>query len=160
MPNWMEGTFRARGKLADLKKFLSEGVRHISYGKLEVDFDDHDNGSWVTFSGYDPTYGVALNCEKRHYICCGDEGFNIIKFKPSTDEFYFATPLMVAWGIHRDSLNSLAKQYNIDIKVNGFERGMCAEEWYEVFRDGSIRQDSHTYFDNYGWEGTMPCLGG
>lgn len=168
MPNWIEGTFRARGEKEKIKKFLLEGIGACNGLKITTDIDEDDNSLTVTFKNpevdendfknkYHNT--LYINNTRRNFIedlCLGD----IYAYKNSNEEFQFATSFKSAWAIETDPYVEIAKQYEIDIRVNGFECGMEFEQLLEVSRTGQIKCESFIQYDDWIWQCPMPLLGG
>ena len=169
MPNWCEGTFRARGEKEKIKKFLLEGL-DACYGlKITTDIVEDDDSLIVTFKNpevdekdFKNKYHniLYINNTRRNFIkdlCCGD----IYAYKKkSNGEFQFATSFKSAWAIGTDQYVEIAKQYEIDIRVNGFECGMEFEQLLEVSRTGQIICESFIQYDDWNWQCPMPLLGG
>jgi hypothetical protein len=59
-----------------------------------------------------------------------------------------------------DKIVEIAKKYKIDIRVNGYEKGMEFEQLFEVSRNGEVKCESFIQYADYTWECPMPLLGG
>ena len=165
MANWLEGTFRARGKEEDLVKFVKNALINHNDKYAEILGDKYGDGDiYVKFepaSGYNPNWITIFNEEKnlrRHYIILHD--YEVCLKRLKNNELMLVEDFKCAWSIDDEKLPKLAKLYNIDIRVNGYECGYKFEADFEFNRHG-ITTISHvkTYID-YEWECPMPLLGG
>lgn len=64
-----------------------------------------------------------------------------------------------AWGISAEELLNSCKQYNVDMRIHAFERGMQFNQIIEII-DGKITKDEEVEFDDYDWDCICPNLGG
>jgi len=169
MPNWVEGTFRARGSKENIKKFLQEGLEACYGLKITTEIDENDDSLYVTFKNpeiaendYKHKYHDTLYIKdtRRNFIedlCCGE----IYAYKKkSNGEFQFTSSFKSAWAIDTEPLVNIAEKYEIDIRVNGFERGMEFEQLLEISRKGQIKCESVISYDDWDWQCPMPLLGG
>ncbi len=168
MPNWIEGTFRARGSKENIKRFLLEGLEPCGeYGKnkeiskeitydeddyLEIEFKYADNEE-----EYPKTLHIAGTVRQFvEGLFCG----TIDASKTKNGDFQLALDYKGAWRIDQKHFLELTKKYEIDIKVNGYERGMEFESFFEVNRKGQVVCDCYKEYSDYTWECPMPLLGG
>ena len=150
MPNWCEGTFKARGKKADLLRFIKKVLEGYKY---TVGDDGYEIEVKDLKSVYVPGGNrLFLNLDKRPYI-------ELNKSKLDGD-FQFCCPAQKAWAYNSEVLAKLAAENHIDIRVDGYENGLNFEQHIEVTRTGSIRTDSMVSYIDYDWECPMPLLGG
>ena len=162
MPNWCEGVFRARGKLENIKRFIEEGLDSVS-GNGADQFKITENVVDKDFIEYEVTgQDMAYICgTRRNFLVFED--WNIISVtrkKENEDYFGFACPFKSAWSIKEDEIAELAKEYQLKIRVNGFEGGMAFEQLVEVTETGFVRTSSVISWQDYEWECAMPLLGG
>lgn len=172
MPNWIEGTFRCRGSKENVKKFIMEGLQPISTllgeekikRKIELDDDDYIEISFELDNKDE-------NSKKKHpeelYIPHTKRNFILLEYGcisahkcQKSNDFIFATNYKGAWAIDKEEIVSVAEEYQIDIRVNGYECGMEFEQLVEVNRRGVIRCESFIQYEDYTWECPMPLLGG
>lgn len=172
MPNWVEGTFRARGKKDNIKKFIMEGLSPVSYFEKEEKISkeitcEENNSFFVRFkitekeTGKYKKYVKSLSIEgtRKHFIddlFCGE----INVYENKNKESQFCCPFKSAWAIDTEKIKEIAKKYKIDIRVNGYECGTEFEYVFEVSRKGIIEEDSFIKYDDYAWQCPMPLLGG
>ena len=64
-----------------------------------------------------------------------------------------------AWDVESEPYIELSKAYNVDIKIEAFERGMEFSR-YILIENGNLKEDKETKYDDYVWECVMPNLGG
>lgn len=173
MPNWIEGTFRCRGSKENIKKFIMEGLQPISnFGcdeKLQREnyFEDDDYIE-IIFTLNEQENDSKRKHPKSLYIPHTHRHFvelyrfgEISAFRnQNSNDFVCATKFRGAWGIDTDAIVSVAKEFQIDIRVNGYESGMEFERLFEINRNGVIKCDSFIQYQDYIWECPMPLLGG
>jgi hypothetical protein len=70
-----------------------------------------------------------------------------------------AVEFKAAWGVESEPYIELSKAYNVDIKIEAFERGMEFSR-YILIENGNLKEDKETGYDDYVWECVMPNLGG
>ena len=150
MPNWCAGTLRVRGTKEDLTKFVLEGLQPIDYigeGLEALKMDDYGrvecSRCWIKGT----RRGFILDLEE--FICdWNDEGKITIGLEA---EF--------AWCISAEELLNSCKQYNVDMRIHAFERGMQFNQIIEII-DGKITKDEEVNFEDYDWDCICPNLGG
>lgn len=172
MPNWIEGTFRARGSKENVIKFIMEGLqlapnflrdekikRKIEldddcYIEISFELDKQDENSKKKHP--DELY---IPHTKRTFIQL-EYGRIFVHECEKSNDFVFATNCKSAWAIDTESIASVAKEFQIDIRVNGYEKGMEFEQLVEVNRRGVTKCDSFIQYEDYTWQCPMPLLGG
>jgi hypothetical protein len=164
MPNWIEGTFRARGSKENIKKFLLEALEPcVGYDQnkelLKEIIYEEDSYIEIEFKYSEEEYPKTLHIAGTHRqfvenIC------TIEANKTKNGEFQLALDYKGAWSIDQEHFIELAKKYEVDIKVNGYERGMEFESLFEVNRKGQVICDCYKEYSDYIWECPMPLLGG
>ena len=150
MPNWCVGTLRVRGTKENLTKFVLEGLQPVTYFGSETEalkFDDCG----------------CIEC-KRCWIKGTYRGFVVdshVYFDDLKDEDVTTIGLDIefAWGISAEELLNSCKQYNVDMRIHAFERGMQFNQIIEII-DGKITKDEEVEFDDYDWDCICPNLGG
>lgn len=178
MPNFIQGTFRIRGTLADIKRFLSECIESVGVvTPVQIQFEEYGAEYLKTVcfefvSGRDDTYGVYIKDSKRQYICCAPKSyFYIRRVDSETDKYIMAVPYIAAWSIDKELMQTICKKYHLDVKVNGYESGMQFiseyelkyvhtkipdEDNYKVMTESVISYDD----TDWDWYSPMPYLGG
>ncbi len=155
MPNWCEGTLRARGSKENLTEFLKKSlVKQIFEPPLfikeePVQIDDELEEIEIP----QKTRIIGLG---RCFI----EADYIFPRKIKNSKLYVvAIPCKTSWSFKAETLLDLATKYKIDIRVYGFELGMEFNQDIEII-DGKITKDNCIEFDDYDWDCIMPSLGG
>ena len=151
MPNWSEGCLKVRGKAANVKKFVLEGLKPVDFfgtelPKLELsDFGvvKSDKDCW-------------LEGTTRGFV----ENLNVDFSFVEDDEIFTAMlDAKFAWGADAEELLALCKKYSIDMKLYAFEKGMEFNQDILIV-DGEIRRDEEIKFEDYDWECICPTVGG
>lgn len=173
MPNWIEGTFRARGSKENIKKFIMEGLQPVSFfgcddkiqRKIEFEEDDYieinfklDNQNEDQKMKHPKELYIPHT--KRNFVELNNWGDITVNSCKKNNDFIFATDFKGAWAIDTEAIVQVAKEFQIDIRVNGYECGMEFEQLLEVDRNGTIKCDSCIEYIDYTWECSMPLLGG
>src|SRR5690625_3976674 len=165
MPNWAEGVLKVKGTRENIKRFLFEGLEAIPdmsqqfkviMGKqneieepnVKIDEDEWD----LTMN---TPNGFYIKGTRRAFIENGIEWY----FNDSHLEILTIESFKQAWGVDADSFAEISKQYEIDIKIYVFERGMEFNQDIEIHK-GEIIKDNEIKFDEYEWECLYPNLGG
>lgn len=151
MPNWSEGCLKVRGKAANVKKFVLEGLKPVDFfgtelPKLELsDIGDveYDKVCWI--EGTDRGFVENL---------CVDFAF------VEDDETLTALlDTKFACGADAEELLTLCKKYSIDMKLYAFEKGMEFNQDILIV-DGEIINNLTIKFEDYNWECLCPTVGG
>ena len=151
MPNWSEGCLKVRGKAANVKKFVLEGLKPFDFSgyepcKLElsdIGEVETDKDCWIE--------GTTRGYVENLYV----------DFSDSEDNETFTAPLdtKFAWFADAEELLALCKKYSVDMKLYTFEKGMEFNQDILIV-DGEIRRDEEIKFEDYNWECICPTLGG
>lgn len=150
MPNWIEGTMKLRGKAEDLIRFVDNG------------FDGNVNkedGS--DYASYYIDENVYVNDSRRAFT---DHDFYLDISKKSEKNQVVTIPIKQAWSFTpyegaEQRWIDLAKKYNFDIRLQGFECGLQFYQDVEIVNGVLARNDEKQYAD-WDWECPMPRLGG
>lgn len=143
MPNWCEGALRIRGDAETIAKLCKEYFEGADVGI---------QGIWLEISTGDWSY---IKDSNRAFTKSCDIGWCIPDDKPVV----VAIPVAQAWCFDVDYWTKLSKDYGVDIRIHGFEQGMCFESELEVHKGKIVTNETITYED-YVWESSMPLLGG
>ena len=151
MPNWSRGCLKVRGKAANVKKFILEGLKPVDLfrnelPKLELsDFSDVDSDNECRIQG--TTRGFVENLYADFSFVEDDETFTAVfdsKF---------------AWAADADELLALCKKYSVNMKLYAFEKGMGFNQ--DILIVGKeILRDNRITFEDYNWECICPTVGG
>ena len=147
MPNWVEGTFKVRGTLSNIERFVRENILDamISIYKCEGDLELEILGE------------AYVKDSNRIFIYTGNyysferDGINT----KSTLTLQFKA----AWKVSIDPFVKMSKVYDVDIKIYGFEKGSEFNQDIVIINGEVIKNDIIT-FNDYEWECPFPDLGG
>jgi hypothetical protein len=156
MPNWCEGVMKVRGSKEEIKKFLLEGLNPIGgglFGQVPVEKEEKED-EWE-FS-LKSKHGFHVKGTHRNFI-----ETNIDFYFESEDEIKVCVidGFKAAWGIDAAPLAQLSKDYNVDLRIYAFERGMEFNQEIEIHK-GEIIKDIEIKFGDYDWECINPRIGG
>lgn len=144
MPNWVEGTLRVRGTADNVRKFLLNALEPISGERLK------EKDGWIE---------SKITC----HISETERGF-IDNFCEIVDDIECTGNVIMlearfAWNVKAEWFEDLSKQYSVDFRFYGFERGAEFNRNIEVI-NGEITRDEIIKFDNYFWDCISPERGG
>lgn len=162
MPNQCEGMLKIRGKQEDVFNLLADNLQVwktiiIKEPKLdmreEIDkeaivVDKEGESIWVKKTAY-------IKGTRRNFV----EPNDINVWKGKDGNTCIAVEFKAAWDVESEPYIKLSKAYNVDIKIEAFERGMEFSR-YILIENGNLKEDKETEYDDYVWECVMPNLGG
>lgn len=151
MPNWSKGCLKVRGKAANVKKFVLEGLQPVDFfgnalPKLELsDLGevDTDKDCWIEGT----TRGFVENLYADFSFVEDDETFT------ATLDAKFA------WEADAEELLASCKKYSVDMKLYAFEKGMESNQDILIAGEEILR-DNRIAFEDYNWECICPTVGG
>jgi hypothetical protein len=156
VPNWCEGDLKVRGSKEDIINFLKGVMQPVDFlgasGEQKIVEDEFHfkieplNGEW----------GFWIAGTHRHFIESKSIDF---WFEGEGEQVLVIEGFKAAWSINPEALSELSKQYNVDLRVYGFECGMQFNQEVEIHK-GKIVKNSDIQFDDYDWECACPRLGG
>lgn len=170
MPNWIEGNIKVRGAEKDLYKFFSKAfsyysLKHVKQnGKLDLITVKDESKIKIYHGDDDECYAeieIPADCylegTRRAFINANES----VYFEDITSEEQrtICVSLRQAWEWSIENYISLSEKYNVDIKVIGWECGMCYKGEVEVIR-GQEPKYMETKYDDWEWETEFPNLGG
>ena len=151
MPNWSEGCLKVRGKAANVKKFVLEGLQPVDFfgnalPKLELsDLGevDTDKDCWIE--------GTTRGFVENLYV-----DFSLVE---DHETFTVALAAKFAWAADAEELLALCQKYEVDMKLYAFEKGMRFNQ--DILIVGKeILRDNRIAFEDYNWECICPTVGG
>ena len=161
MPNWIEGTLHLRGKVKDIHRFLSEGI------SKSVSLWDRDIQETIIDDSRPKEGVVAFNFMHDPWIVDTQRAFLndqyvAIRYKDENEETSTSLGVHQAWSFKTDNWIALSKKYNIDIRLNGFERrGRFGQEITILRGDPEPTVDEEVLkYDDWEWECPFPNMGG
>ena len=162
MPNWCEGILKIRGK--------QKNVFNLLVDNLQV---------WKTVFVKEPNFDVreeldkeaikidieagTIHVKKAAYIKGTRRNFvepnDISVWEGKDGNTCIAVEFKAAWDVESEPYVRLSKTYNVDIKIESFERGMEFSR-YILIESGELQEDKEITYDDYVWDCAMPNLGG
>lgn len=156
MPNWCEGTIKVRGTIKDLKNFVLNGLLPVNLiGRMKEPLS-LEGESETSFYISDITDALYIKGTRRAF--CEPAYIDACVGKPD-DKAIITMPFKEAWAILSDNLLKVCKEFNVDIKIQGFERGMRFSQIVEIV-NGEIVQDEEIKYDDWEWDCPCPDMGG
>lgn len=151
MPNWSEGCLKVRGKAANVKKFIMEGLKPVDFlgnelPKLElsdIGEVESDNDCWI--EGTERGFVENLCVE--------------FSFVEDRETFTAVLDAKFAWAADTEDLLALCQKYEVDMKLYAFEKGMGFNQDILIV-GGLIFRDNRIEFEDYNWECICPTVGG
>ncbi len=141
MPNWIEGTLKLRGSNENLKRFFDNAVQSRSC-HYDEEFNEVElmEDTWIKDTKRAFVNGECyIYWEKEYATVC--------------------IPIMQAWCFVTEEWVEISKQYNLDVRLYGFEQGMEFCQEVEII-DGKVTMDNNIRYDDWDWECPMPRMGG
>lgn len=161
MPNWIEGELKIRGKNNDVIKFAKEVFQAQQTLVLKEDGPEVINNKVVIEENYGD---LSIRTNEQFWLKNSRRAF---VESNSIDIYEIDEPFLTvciegfkqAWGLDVEYYQQLSKEYNIDIRVYGFERGMQYNHELEISSGTMVKNNVHEYKD-YDWESIFSNLGG
>jgi hypothetical protein len=162
MPNWCEGMLKIRGKQEDVFCLL---INNLSVWKTVL--QKEPSISIVEIPDED---GIKIDVKNKTihvnnlaYIKGTCKNFvepnDIEVYKGVDGNSCVALEFKGAWVINSEPYVNLSRKYNVDIKIEAFERGMEFSQFI-LIEKGELKEDKDIKYDNYVWDCVMPNLGG
>lgn len=171
MPNWCEGNIRFRGACKNIKALLENELQAVGHkaGTLDVVASNpivkaemylltvsrSDDGKDVLFPAF------HIKGTRRNFLDGAE-----IEFHGDYDmdddrevRILVCDSFKAAWGIEAEPYIEMAKKYDVDIHIFGWEMGMEFMQEVEIV-NGKLVKDEEIKYDDWGWECPMPYLGG
>ena len=151
MPNWSEGCLKVRGKAANVKKFVLEGLKPIDFfgndlpkvDLSEIGEAETENVCWI--EGTDKGFVENLYVD--------------FSFVEDDETFTAVLDAKFAWAADAEALSALCKKYSVDMKLYAFEKGMGFNQ--DILIVGKeILRDNRIAFEDYNWDCICPTVGG
>ena len=168
MPNWCEGTLKVRGKKSDITRWVKENVVAYTHkwehpeGKMpylnsipkpdavKVEFDEPGSEEiCITVEDEAHITGTRRNfVQKDEYWASEHRGIMVLCLN-----------FRAAWAIESEPYVKMSKEYHLDFRLFGFEKGMEFNQEV-IVEDGQLISDVEITFDDYQWECPFSNLGG
>ena len=162
MPNWCEGMLKIRGKQEDVFNLLAENLqvwKTIIIKEPKFDMRDEIDKEAIVINKEEESIWVkkTAHIKGTHRNFVEPNDINVWKGKDGNT--CIAIEFKGAWSIESEPYVKLAKEYNVDIKIEAFERGMEFSQ-YILIENGELKEDKEIKYDDYVWDCVMPNLGG
>lgn len=162
MPNWCEGILKIRGKQEDVFNLLVDNLQvWKTIITKEPTFDMREELDTESIEINKECYEIwvkkTAHIKGTHRNFVEPDCINVWKRKDGKS--CIATNVKGAWDIESRPYVELAKKYNVDIKIEAFERGMEFSRFI-LIENGELKEDKETEYDDYVWDCVMPNLGG
>ena len=160
MPNWAEGTLKVRGIAQNVCDFFVKGVNvYDKMGDRLCESKKNVHNYSADFFSYLISFGDTAFIEGTTRAFVDDCPMVEISADSGNEKVTIAVPFKQAWDVMGDEFWAISKKYDIDIRVNAYERG--TEFSREVIIEKGVKTlDKTTEYDNYTWDCPMPLLGG
>ncbi len=162
MPNWCEGMLKIRGKQEDVFNLLAENLqvwKTIIIKEPKFDMREEIDKEAIVINKEEESIWVKKTAHikgtHRNFV----EPNDINVWKGEDGNACIAIEFKGAWSIESEPYVKLAKEYNVDIKIEAFERGMEFSQ-YILIENGELKEDKEIEYDDYVWDCVMPNLGG
>jgi hypothetical protein len=157
MPNWCEGTLRVRGTYANLKNFILNGLVCVNlFGQVQENkFDVEEDEDCLTIKNIKDN--LYMKGTRRHF--CEERYIDLYRGGSNEDILLLKLHMRAAWCIGADDLLQLCQKFHVDMKIQGFEKGMQFSQIVEIV-DSEIVQDEEIEYDDWDWDCPCPELGG
>ena len=174
MPNWAKGYLRVRGRTADILDFIENEMIYTaevyvgSYGVIST-------GITIDRSSYDGELDIPISkavfgneaekaCLPAIYIKGTRRYFirhDIYACLNGLDEIstLAVSGFEAAWGVDVKPYREISEKYNLEIKIDVYERGMQFSQHIHV-KDGWILLDEERTYDDWEWDCPCPDFGG
>lgn len=165
MPNWCEGNIRFRGKQKDIKRFLMNEIVYCKYENGETiqekpTLEDHDWYLLITKPDHSWFY---INGTRRNFFETDVLEIYIEEENPDKEITVCVDDYRVAWSFDKcEAWYEIAKKYNFDVKMTGYEKGMHFSQITTILRDGTRKDEIKEYAndDDWMWNCPQPNNGG
>lgn len=159
MANFCQGILKIRGDKKDICNFIENNLTYYpNPNNLNVQLyfkETFENDYEIDYELHWEVRYVHLNNSKRHFI----KDNQIIVHNEDDKYWITCVTLTACWDIDIDYLVDISKDYNIDLKIYAFEKGMEFNRDIEVHK-GKIIKNKYINFKNYTWECICPTIGG
>lgn len=174
MPNWIEGYMKIRGKSKDVYRFVSNGFELKKYKYIkdedgvykEVVEEISVNGFDSRFTRIDEEnfYANIWLLDKSHIkgtrrAFINNEKVIFIDDFSSEKEMTISIPIKQAWGFFENDYKKISDEYDVDIRLIGWECGMMFKQEAEILR-GCDPVCKETKYRDWEWGAECPDFGG
>lgn len=146
MPNWCEGVMKLRGSKDDILSFLEDGIEGC-FNDSSVKIDE---------------FGEEVNILHTHWIKHSERAFideQTVYIPEEEDPVVLTLKIRQAWDFAVADFVKIAKKFNLDIRLFGWERGVQFSREILIVDNNVIKDRTYKYSD-WDWEVPFSDLGG
>lgn len=158
MPNWIEGTLRVRGTRENIMRFLTEGLAYYDMTDFPCERELPQEEFLRVFDEDEINVlknNVHIKNTRRAFI----EKQDIYIYEYENGICLAPILARQAWAFVADNFKDLSKEFNVDFRFYGVEKGMEFCQDVEII-NGEITKDNEIEFDCWHWDCPMPLMGG
>lgn len=161
MPNWCEGRMKIRGKFSNVVSCLQNSFEGLKHGDDYVMVEAPENIK--IYSEYIDSGEFEIRFNKTVYVKHSQRAFVSGSCDVCAQDKDSQTTAIIeikqAWGIVAENYVEMSRDYNVDIRIQAFERGM---EFYQdvIIEKGEIARDQTTKYQDWAWDCPVPDFGG
>lgn len=179
MPNWCAGNIRFRGKLDNIIELLRHNIVCCRYtdehetetASAKVEYNDDYCEIRVSSPFEEGNLGwFYIDGTRRNFLdldVCGSEIASVSSYIPDKEEnekswiFVFEN-FAAAWSIEPEPYVEMSKEFGVDIKIFGWERGVGFDQEIEVIGGMLIKNycSEHQDYIDWMWNTALPYMGG
>lgn len=170
MPNWCEGNVRLRGTKENIKKFIENEIvytvldrdsKEFAYKEVKPNIEHTDWETFLTPPDSD-CHDFYIRGTHRNFFFVSQLEICWPDAEPDEEIIICINDFNSAWSLKEQGWVEHARNYNIDIRLFGFEQGMEFSQILTIYKDGSIDEDVHEYnsYEKWMWECPFPNMGG
>lgn len=170
MPNWCVGNIRFRGKKADIKRLLLDVIVQCKHEKtdnecktIESKATVKDDGYMLTFMKESKSSWFYFKGTRRYFPEDDIIEVWIEEDDPDKEIIVCIDNVKAAWSFeHCEAWQEYAKEYQIDVKLTGYERGMMFSQIKTIMRNGKTKDETKEYstWEEWMWDCPLPNNGG
>ena len=162
MPNWCEGILKIRGKQKNVFSLLADNLqvwKTVFVEEPNFDMREELDKEAIKIDREDEIIYVEkaarIKGTHRNFVQPND----IEVWEGEDGNTCIAVEFKAAWDVESEPYVRLSKTYNVDIKIEAFERGMEFSR-YILIESGELKEDKEITYGDYVWDCVMPNLGG
>ena len=169
MANMCVGKLKIRGTKGNLSNFFQNALQAVSIGgnpiecNIEAGDLDYAGEYYISLKPQSDDFcHFHLKGTHRGFVSLQNyefDGVSTITLYDDREEPIVVVDYEQAWDINTYELVTIAREYNVDLRIYGFEGGMAFNRDI-IIVDGDIVRDEVIKFDDYTWECINPYLGG
>lgn len=162
MSNWCEGILKIRGKQKNVFNLLANNLqvwKTVFVEEPNFDIREELDEEAIKIDREDGIIYVEKTARikgtRRNFV----EPNDIDVLEGEDGNTCIAVEFKAAWDVESEPYVRLSKTYNVDIKIEAFEKGMEFSR-YILIESGELKEDKEITYDDYVWDCVMPNLGG